>query len=97
MSAPRVFAGMFVAIIVFAIATYWMTGSLVVTVLESIAALILLQLGYFLCIGFLVWKQARRTAAARVSEIATSGEDAREDKHAHLPSAPFKQPGPLGN
>jgi len=97
MSAPRVFAGMFATIIVFAIVTYWMTGSLVVTVLESIAALILLQLGYFLCVGFLVWKQAKRSAANKVGELAASGEDSREDKHAHLTGASFNQPGSLGN
>ena len=93
MSAPRVFAGMFVTIIVFAIVTYWMTGSLVVTLLESIAALILLQLGYFLCVGFFVWKQAKRSVSIKVGEPAASG----EDKHAHMAGAPFNQPGSLGN
>jgi len=96
MSAPRVFAGMFVTIIVFAIVTYSMSGSLVMTVLESIAAAILLQLGYFICVGFMVWKQAKRAAKRGESE-AISAEGARDEKRAHLPGAPFNQSGPLGH
>ena len=97
MSAPRVFAGMFVTIIVFAIVTYCMTGSLVITVLESIAAAILLQLGYFLCIGYLVWKQAKRAAASGATDLINSAESLRDNKISHLPSTPFNQPGPLGH
>ncbi len=97
MSAPRVFAGMFVTIIVFAIVTYCMTGSLVITVLESIAAAILLQLGYFLCIGYLVWKQAKRAAASGAANLIDRAEGVRDEKIAHLPSTPFNQPGPLGH
>jgi exopolysaccharide production repressor protein len=96
MSAPRVFAGMFVTLIVFAIVTYCMTGSLVISVLESIAAAILLQLGYFLCIGFMVWKQAKRSAAPGESESAGTAESAREEKRGRLPGAPFNQSGPFG-
>lgn len=96
MSAPRVFAGMFVTLIVFAIVTYCMTGSLVVTALESIAAAILLQLGYFLCIGFLVWRQARRPVELGESESISNAEGVREEKHGRLPGAPFNQSGPFG-
>jgi exopolysaccharide production repressor protein len=96
MSAPRVFAGMFVTLIVFAIVTYCMTGSLVTTVLESIAALILLQLGYFLCVGFMVWKQAKQSALLRKNDSIGSIEDVREEKRPQLPGAPFNQSGPFG-
>ena len=97
MSSPRVFAGMFVTLIVFAIVTYCMTGSLVITVLESIAAAILLQLGYFLCIGFMVWKQSKRAAIRGEGDSAVSIEGVREEKHARLRDAPFNQSDPFGN
>ncbi len=97
MSAPRVFAGMFVTIIVFAIVTYCMTGSLVTTALESIAAIILLQLGYFLCIGYLVWKQSQKALASGAAEAINAAEAPREEKTTHLAGAPFNQPGPLGH
>lgn len=96
MSAPRVFAGMFVTLIVFAIVTYCMTGSLVTTVLESIAAAILLQMGYFLCVGFMVWKQAKRPAAASESDSAAVLDDGREEKP-RLPGAPFNHSGPFSH
>lgn len=96
MAAPRVFAGMFITLIVFAIATYWMTDSLFITLLETIASAILLQLGYFLCIGFLVWRQSKRAVAGTESEAAGGVERTRDEHATRLPGSPFNQSGPFG-
>lgn len=96
MSAPRVFAGMVVTLIVFAIVTYCLTSSIVTTVLESIAAAILLQLGYFLCIGYMVWKQSKRPVVVGDADSATNAEAVREEKPRRIPGAPFNQSGPFG-
>ena len=96
MGAPRVFAGMFVALIVFAVVTYYVTGSLFVTILETIAAAILLQLGYFFCVVFLIWRQSKHTVVASDSEGIIAADAKREENHPALPHPPFNQSGPFG-
>lgn len=63
MGAPRVFAGMLGTLVVFAIATYVINGSIVTTIWETIAAALLLQVGYFLLVVAMIWRssQARRS------------------------------------
>lgn len=59
MYGPRVFVSMIGALLVFAIATYVMNGSFWTTVLQTALCAVLLQLGYFIGVLFLVWKAAR--------------------------------------
>jgi exopolysaccharide production repressor protein len=63
MGAPRVFAGMFGTLLTFAVATYLISGSFATTLWETIASAILLQVGYFLLVVGMVWRnsQARRS------------------------------------
>ena len=58
MYAPRVFVSMICALAVFAIATYFLTGSLATTLIETAICAVLLQVGYFVGVLYLVWKAA---------------------------------------
>lgn len=69
MYAPRVFASMLGALIVFAIATYVLNGSIGTTLWQTAVAAVLLQLGYFVGVLVLVSRSARRKSqGASVSE-----------------------------
>lgn len=57
MYAPRVFISMAGTLAVFAIATYFLTHSLSITLIETLICAILLQIGYFAGVLFLVWKE----------------------------------------
>lgn len=59
MYAPRVFISMISALIVFAVATYALTGSLFGTLIQTLICAILLQVGYFAATLYLVWRAAR--------------------------------------
>ncbi len=68
MFAPRVFISMLGTLVVFAIATYFLTNSLWTTLIETAACAVLLQVGYFLGVLYLVWKEQK-------ASDALSGED----------------------
>ncbi len=66
MYAPRVFFSMICVLLVFAVAAYWMTGSAAQVLLATIACAVLLQVGYFIGILYLVRqeKQERRETSS---------------------------------
>ncbi len=68
MYAPRVFISMLGTLVVFGIATYFLTNSLWTTLIETAACAVLLQVGYFLGVLYLVWKEEKASGAM-------SGED----------------------
>lgn len=75
MFAPRVFASMIGALTVFAIVTYLLNGSLTSTLIQTLICAVLMQIGYFLAVVFLVWKKAReRERQAAESARATTDE-----------------------
>lgn len=59
MYGPRVFFSMIGALLVFAIATYALGASLSATLVQTLICAVLLQVGYFAGVLFLVWKEAR--------------------------------------
>lgn len=64
MYAPRVFISMLGTLVVFAIATYFLTNSLSTTLIETVICAVLLQIGYFLGVLYLVWKERKALDAA---------------------------------
>jgi exopolysaccharide production repressor protein len=66
MYAPRFFVSMTCVLLVFAGVTYWMTGSLYSTFLQTIVCAVILQLGYFAGVLYLVRRETiqRRNANA---------------------------------
>ncbi|CAD7038440.1 exopolysaccharide production repressor exox [Pseudorhizobium endolithicum] len=63
MYAPKVFVSMMCVLLVFAAASYLMTGSLVIALVQTLACAIILQIGYFIGVLYLV----RREKASRES------------------------------
>ena len=64
MFAPRVFVSMIGALIVFAVATFWLTGSAFTTAWQTLLCAVLLQAGYF--IGVLILVSRGRAGKAPV-------------------------------
>jgi exopolysaccharide production repressor protein len=79
---------MFGALAVFAIATYWLGGSITATLLKTLVCAILLQAGYFGGVLYLVWKESRQRNGTKA---ATSRSDEAETLHV----APFKNSEPF--
>src|SRR6185312_13603904 len=65
MYAPRVFVSMLGALAVFAVATYWLSGSLSGTIIKTVICAILLQAGYFGGVLYLVWKESKERNGAK--------------------------------
>ncbi|MBB4187660.1 exopolysaccharide production repressor protein [Sinorhizobium terangae] len=78
MFAPRVLASMIGALVAFAIATYLLNGSLLSTAIQTLICAVLLQVGYFIAVLFLVWKEARDRR--KLSPGKASIESASDDK-----------------
>jgi exopolysaccharide production repressor protein len=90
MYAPRVFVSMVGALAIFAIATYCLNGSLVDTLIDTAISAVLLQIGYFGGVLFLVWKESR----ARETRGTAMPSSARDDKET-LVVTPFKNSEPF--
>ncbi|CAN7197796.1 exopolysaccharide production repressor protein [Pararhizobium sp. LjRoot238] len=90
MFAPRVFASMLGCLAVFAIATYFLTGSAWTTAWQTLVCAVLLQTGYFIAVLALVTKEARdRRKMTRGQSVASAstGED-KEPKTLRVPNNP---------
>ncbi|HEY0124220.1 MAG TPA: exopolysaccharide production repressor protein [Rhizobium sp.] len=94
MYAPRVFISMAGTLTVFAIATYFLTHSLSITLIETVICAILLQVGYFAGVLFLVWKE--RNARNALLNEGSAAMPAREgDKVSGLPAANLNRSEPF--
>lgn len=93
MYAPRVFVSMIGALAVFAVATYWLNGSLTTTLVETVICAVLLQIGYFGGVLFLVWKEAKQRTA-RISPIPAPLAG-RSDDSEKIPVVPFNSSEPF--
>ncbi len=94
MYSPRVFISMLGTLIVFAIATYFLTNSLWTTLIETIICAVLLQIGYFLGILYLVWKEGKsRLALLNEDKGPVPGQE--EAKVGGLAASNLKQSEPF--
>ncbi|MQW89462.1 exopolysaccharide production repressor protein [Sinorhizobium saheli] len=80
MFAPRVFASMIGALAAFAVATYFLTGSLASTAYQTLICAVLMQVGYFVAILFLVWKESRERRKLSPSKVPVASEQANDEK-----------------
>ncbi|MCA1442711.1 exopolysaccharide production repressor protein [Ensifer sp. IC4062] len=78
MFAPRVLVSMIGALVAFAIATYLLNGSLASTAIQTLICAVLLQVGYFIALVFMVWKEVRDRR--KLSPVKASIETASDDK-----------------
>lgn len=91
MSFTLFLRGLVVVLLVFAITTYLITGSAWSTFIQTVICAILVQVGYFAAVLFLVWRSDRRLK----SEASTLKSDAKGDQptakvgelHSRLPGA----------
>ncbi|MCJ8517476.1 exopolysaccharide production repressor protein [Pseudorhizobium tarimense] len=64
MYAPRVFFSMICVLLVFAVAAFWQSGSLLTALLSTVVCAVLLQVGYFVGILYLVRQEKRHRSGA---------------------------------
>jgi exopolysaccharide production repressor protein len=67
MSFPLFLRGLVGALLVFALATYLITGSIWYTIVQTVICAVLVQIGYFAAVLFLVW----RSGAAQKDDAGT--------------------------
>nr|WP_320197990.1 exopolysaccharide production repressor protein [Agrobacterium sp. rho-13.3]MDX8306397.1 exopolysaccharide production repressor protein [Agrobacterium sp. rho-13.3]MDX8307272.1 exopolysaccharide production repressor protein [Agrobacterium sp. rho-13.3] len=60
MYAPRVFISMMCALLVFAVATYFIHGSFYTAFIQTIICLVIIQVGYFIGVVVLVAREKRQ-------------------------------------
>jgi exopolysaccharide production repressor protein len=93
MYAPRVFISMLGTLIVFAIATYFLTNSLSTTLIETVICAVLLQVGYFLGVLYLVWKERKAHEALSNEDKVPVGQE--DSKVAGLSASSLKRSEPF--
>lgn len=82
--------GLIAVLVVFAITTYVVTQSLWTTLIQTVICAVLLQIGYFAAVLFLVWRSAgkqKSEESAALSEAAPK-EDQSAGKIGQLPGVP---------
>ena len=83
--APRFFLSMLFTLLAFAVVSYIATGSIVTALIQTVICAVLIQIGYFLVMLYLVW----RTARARQAEAGSRapGKDEAEKSQLKVPVA----------
>ena len=74
MSFPLFLRGLVGALLVFAVVTYLITGSVWSTFVQTVICAVLVQVGYFACVLFLVW----RSSAAQKDDAGTLKSEAAQ-------------------
>jgi exopolysaccharide production repressor protein len=93
MSFPLFLRGLLGLLLVFAATTYFITGSAWTTFIETVVVAVLVQIGYFAAVLFLVRRaakvQKRRMGAVAIETMQPLPKDEKAAASvSHLPSAP---------
>jgi exopolysaccharide production repressor protein len=99
MSLPLFLRGLVGVLVVFAIATYLFTGSVWTTLVNTIVCAILLQVGYFAAVLYLVWRtppaeRPERGLVNRDSALAAPKEEQPAANIGGLPTRPTTPSSP---
>ncbi|MDR6817396.1 hypothetical protein J2X76_002569 [Neorhizobium sp. 2083] len=78
MYAPRVFICMTGTLIVFAVATYFMTGSLYTAFIQTLICAVLIQAGYFAAVLYLVRREKQMRDAGVTSDAAATAKSPKD-------------------
>lgn len=91
MFAPRALIYMTGVLIAFAVTTYMLTGSVYTTLIQTVICAVLVQVGYFCAVLFLVWKARKAEKAASPGNTAASSAGPSGEKEASVKpvAAPF--------
>jgi exopolysaccharide production repressor protein len=87
MHAPKVFFCMIGALLLFAATTYYLSGSTSETIIKSVIAAIILQVGYFIAIVYFVAKESNARKAALGSQEQARAVQPEATKIPNLPEA----------
>ncbi|MDS7595079.1 exopolysaccharide production repressor protein [Agrobacterium tumefaciens] len=90
MYAPRVFISMIGALLVFAIATYFIQGSFYTAFIQTLIAAVILQVGYFIAILFLVGREKRQLHDAALFQRERTAENPGQDSIKGVPHSGAK-------
>jgi len=85
MYAPRVFFSMAFALLIFAVASFFLTHSLWTVLINTVIAAILLQVGYFGGVLYMVWKAQREKSASLTPNKSLSPKEKLRDTTAPEP------------
>lgn len=81
MYAPRVFVSMVGVLLTFAVASYWMSGSFWTVLFQTALCAIILQIGYFIGVLYLVRREKQqRDGQENPGELRTESR-IRDDHH----------------
>ncbi|WP_052182925.1 exopolysaccharide production repressor protein [Rhizobium sp. YS-1r] len=82
MYAPRVFVSMTGVLIVFAVSAYFMTGSFYTALIQTLICAVLLQVGYFIGVLYLVRREKKlreENISSEAASIKNSKDSSRRD------------------
>ena len=82
MSLPVFLRGLIVVLIAFAIATYAITGSAWGTFIDTVICAVLVQVGYFAVVLFMVWRAPPVSQPGRGESRREAGQGAPTDEQA---------------
>jgi exopolysaccharide production repressor protein len=89
MSFPLFLRGFIGLLLVFAATTYLITGSAWTTFIETVVVAVLVQIGYFAAVFFLVWRVARtRKSSSGAVATETVQPLPKDEQVGRLPGAP---------
>lgn len=95
MSFVLFFRGMVAVLLVFAVAIFLLTGSVWTTVWQTLVCAVLIQVGYFVAILFMVWRsgdaRSGSAATARDADPASLTDSPSGDAAGKLPVTPFSR------
>ncbi|WP_062228078.1 exopolysaccharide production repressor protein [Aureimonas frigidaquae] len=75
MSFVLFFRGMLLTLTAFAIAIYWLTGSVWTMLVQTLVCAVIIQVGYFLAVLFMVWRNGNAGATAGEAKSADVAPD----------------------
>lgn len=87
MHAPKVFFSMIGALLVFAATTYYLSGSLSDTIIKTVVAAVIVQVGYFAVIVYFVAREAKARKAALGKQEQARASQPEASKAPSLPEA----------
>lgn len=90
MSFALFLRGFTLVLVVFAITTYAITGSLWTTLIQTVVCAVLIQVGYFATVLFIVWRSPGKVEAPRGEADSTSPKEGQPASKiaSRLPGAP---------
>jgi exopolysaccharide production repressor protein len=80
MSLPVFLRGFILLLCAFAVATYLITGSVWTTLIDTVICAVLVQVGYFAIVLYLVWRTPRRTQPERGAGAREAGQKAAAEE-----------------